>query len=246
MADNLPNKFMAEMTYCGEDQLLSQVLKEIDLLPQPFFAFIVSNDRTVISLNSQSYSRSISSNYLSFVSDFFSTFLRNSHPFRICSVCLKPHGQNELCLPNNFDSDSVDLLFDILEWKVGRYLSFSESDLVSLVRLCGFLLIRTEILHAFLVQLLPVREVKFSQSGPMFVYELYRNGFLKIAQLYSQGVVHPNFYSVLQTCPSYRQVKRKLHSFQRFDKFARRDAFPSGRFRFPIWDSGKEECLFPP
>ena len=121
--------------------------------------------------------------------------------------------------------------------KVTSYLSYDYA---------GFLLIRTEILHAFLVQLLPVREVKFSQSGPMFVYELYRNGFLKIAQLYSQGVVHPNIYSVLQTCPSYRQVKRKLHSFQRFDKFARRDAFPSGRFRFPIWDSGKEECLFPP
>ena len=40
-----------------------------------------------------------------------------------------------------------------------------------------FLIIRTDILHAFLVQLLPLCEVKFSQSGPMFVYELYRNGF---------------------------------------------------------------------
>ena len=32
VADNLPNKFMAEMTYCGEDQLLPEVLKEIDVL----------------------------------------------------------------------------------------------------------------------------------------------------------------------------------------------------------------------
>ena len=227
---------MAEMTYCGEDQMLSQVLKEIDLIPQLFFAFIVSNDRTVISLSSESYSRSISTNYLSFASDFFSAFLRNSTTFRICSVCLKPHGQNQLCLPNNFDKDSLDLLFNILQWNVCGPLSFSESDLVSLVRLCGFLLIRTDILHAFLVQLLPVREVKFSESGPIFVYELYRNGFMKIAKFYSQGVYHPDFYSVLQTCTSYRQVKRKLHSFQRFDKFARRDKFPSGRFRFSIWD----------
>ena len=146
------------MTYCGEDQLLSQVLKEIDLLPQPFFAFIVSNDRTVISLNSESYSRSISSNYLSFVSDFFSTFLRNSHPFCICSVCLKPHGQNELCLPNNFDSDSLDLLFDNLEWKVGRYLSFSESDLVSLdnfrKNICSEDDLRSRIFGTFVVKFL--------------------------------------------------------------------------------------------
>lgn len=40
---------MAEMA-C-EDELLSQVLREIDLLPQLYYAFIVSNEKTVISVN---------------------------------------------------------------------------------------------------------------------------------------------------------------------------------------------------
>ena len=34
------------------------------------------------------------------------------------------------------------------------------------------------------------------------------------------------FSSELQMCPSYRQVKHKLHSAQRFNTFAHRDTFP--------------------
>lgn len=53
---------------------------------------------------------------------------------------------------------SIDLVFDILEWKRG-YLSFGD-DLVALVRLGGYLLIKTNVLHAFLVNLLSLDEVQ--------------------------------------------------------------------------------------
>ena len=55
-------------------------------------------------------------------------------------------------------SVSVDLLFDILESKRG-YLSFAD-DLVAVVRLCGYLLIKTNVIHAFLVNLLSLDEVR--------------------------------------------------------------------------------------
>ena len=144
--------------------------------------------------------------------------------------CFKQHSQNYLCLPNIFERHSVDLLFDMLEWK-RRYLSFEE-DLVSLVRLCGYLLIKADVVQAFLVNLLPLDEVQTSKHLPIFAYELYRNGYFATAEYYARGVDHPCFYSLLKEFPSYRDVKRKLRSFHRYRNFARAYTYPSGRVRF--------------
>lgn len=51
-----------------------------------YFEFIIINERTIVYLNSESYSRSISSHYLSFTSDFSSAFLSNSLPLHKCKV----------------------------------------------------------------------------------------------------------------------------------------------------------------
>lgn len=221
---------MAGMTSLLADERLFQVLKEIDLIPQLYEEFSISNARTVVSLPFTNYSRSFSFHFLAFASEFYRGLLRQSLPERACSLCSERHGQNYLCLPNFFHQDSIDLLFDILEWKRIN-LSFEE-DLVSLVRLCGYLLIKSNVVHAFLVSLLPLAEVPSSKSGAVLAYELYWNGFLDTSEYFSQGVDHPCFYSLLTTYPSFRDIKRKLRSFHRYRSFARTYTYPSGRVRF--------------
>ena len=90
-----------------------------------------------------------------------------------------------------------------------RYYLCAEEDLVSLIRICGYLLINCDILHALLLNLLSLDEVRRSESGPAFVYKLYRNGFLESAVHYAQGIDHPNFYSLLKRnqTPSGQQRK---------------------------------------
>ena len=108
------------------------------------------------------------------------TLLHQSLPIRLCGVSSEPQDQYQI-----FDTSSLELLLDMLEWKFCRYLSLAEFDLVAFVRLFRFLLIRIDILKAFLIHLLPLHEMKISQSD-LWVQTLHK-------WLYSQGVVHPCF-----------------------------------------------------
>ena len=222
---------MAGMTSLLADERLFQVVKEIDVILQLYEEFVISNERTVVSLPFTNYSRSFSFHFLAFTSEFYCGLLRQSLPECACSLCSERHGQNHLCLPNFVHQDSVDLLLDILEWKRIN-LSFEE-DLVSLVRLCGYLLIKSNILHAFLLSSLPLDEVRASnRSGAVLAYELYWNGFLDSSEYFSKGVDHRCFYGLLKTYPSFRDIKRKLRSFHRYRGFAETYTYPSGRVRF--------------
>ena len=140
-----------------------------------------------------------------------------------CSFCSEQHGQSHLCLRDFVRENSVDLLFDILEWR-RSYLSFSD-DLVSLVRLCGYFLMKSNGIHAFLVNLLSLDEAQTFKSISVLAYELYWNGFLASSEHFSQGVDHPYY-------PSYRNVKCKLRSFYRYRNFARTYTYPSRRVKF--------------
>ena len=171
-------------------------MREIDYLPQLYEAFLVSNERTVVSLPSRKFSRSISFNLLSYTSEFYCALLRKGISSRKCCLCLEYHCLNYLCLPEIFETEAIAVLFDMFELK-RNYLSF-EDNLVSVIKLCGYLLIKPTIVHAFLFNLLSLREVRRSQKGVVFAYELYRNGFLDSARYFSQGVDHPRFYDVLQ------------------------------------------------
>lgn len=71
-----------------------------------------------------------------------------------------------------------------------------------------------------------------SSRGPIVVYELYQNGFLQTAEYFASGVDHPCFYDVVKECNSYRKVKRKLRSYQRYKEFAKTYTYPSGRVKF--------------
>lgn len=199
-------------------------------MPQLYEEYLASNERITVSLPSRKYSRSFSLHFFEFISEFYGGLLRQSDSVRTCSLCSGQHGQNYLCLPEFVQAPSIDLLFDILEWKRG-YLSFEE-DLVALVRLCGYLLIKTNVIHAFLVNLLSLDEVRTSKGVSVLCYELYWNGFLATSEYFSQGVDHPSFYGLLETCPSYRNVKRKLRSFHRYSNFARTYTYASGRVKF--------------
>ena len=224
---------MAGMTSLVPDQRFLQVLSDIQLIPQLYEEFITSHERTVLCLPHANYSRSLSFQFLTFVSEFYCGLLRRSDSARLCSICGQLHGLKYVCLPNFrfIYKGSLDLLLEILEWRRG-YLSFAD-DLVSLVQLCGYLLIKKNVVHAFLLNLLPLDEVvKASKSGAVFVYELYRNGFLATSEFYAEGIDHPSFYSLLETYPNFRDLKRKLRSFHRYRHFARTYSYPSGRVKF--------------
>ena len=87
------------------------------------------------------------------------TLLHHSLSIRVCGVSSEPHDQYQI-----FDRSSLELLLDMLEWKFCCYLSLAEyDDLVAFVLLFRFLLIRIVILNAFLIQPLPIHEMKISQ-----------------------------------------------------------------------------------
>lgn len=211
------------------DNNLYQVMREIDWLPQLYEAFLVSNERTVVSLPLRNFSRSISFNLLSNTSEFYCALLRNGISSRKCYLCLEYHCLNHLCLPDMFETEAIDVLFDMFELK-RSYLSF-EDDLVSVIKLCGYLLIKPTIVHAFLFNLLSLREVRRSPKNVVFVYELYWNGFLDSAWYFSQGVDHPCFYDLLQQNDSYHIVKRKVRRC-RYKRF--RHLAPSYPYSYPL------------
>ena len=212
------------------DLMSFEVLREMDLLPQLYQTFLDSNNRAVLSLPCRNFSRSISFHLLSHTSEFYCAFLRHTEPERKCTLCLQNHDQRHLCLPETFETEAVHILCDMLEWKL-NYLTF-QYDLVSLVRLCGYLLIKPNVVNAFLVYLLDIKEVRNSKRGPVFTYELYQNGFLQTAQYFAEGVDCPNFYDVLKENESYRNVKRKVRNYQRYRVFAPTYTYPNGTVKF--------------
>jgi hypothetical protein len=212
---------MAGLTSLIADEQLFQVLKEIDLLPQLYEQYLVSRERVVISLPYRKYSRSLSFHLFTVISEFYCGFLYYTPSLRNCSFCLERHDRNYLCLPGYFEESSIELLAAMLRWQRVPY--FSLIDLASFVRLCGYLMIKTNVVHAFLTRLLPssLYAVDFAGSAHIFAYELHRNGFFGTAEYFSRFVDHPRFYSLLQQYPSYRNVKRKLRSFHRYRSFAK-------------------------
>ena len=212
---------MAGLTSLIADVQLFEVLKEIDLLPQLYEQYLVSHERVVISFPDRNYSRSLSFHLFKVISEFYCGFLYYTPSVRKCSFCLESHDRHYLCLPDYFEESSIELLAAMLRWH--QVPCFSLVDLVSFVRLCGYLMIKTEVVHAFLTRLLPLSlcAVDSLGSAHIFAYELHRNGFFETAEYFSRFVDHPRFYRLLQQCPSYRNVKRKLRSFHRYRSFAK-------------------------
>ena len=106
------------------------MLKEIDLLPQLYERYLMSQERVVISLPDRNYSRSLSFHLFKVISEFYSGFLHHTPPVRYCSFCLECHDRDYLCLPDCFQESSIELLADMLMWQQVGYVSLI--DLVSL------------------------------------------------------------------------------------------------------------------
>lgn len=109
---------------------------------------------------------------------------------------------------------------------------WAKDNLVSLVRICGYLLIKPDVLYATLVNLLALDEICKFTSGAAFVYKLYRNGFLESAAYYVQGVDHPDFYNLLKQNESNRNVKWQVHSYNHYMEFMITYPYPSGMVKF--------------
>ena len=213
------------------DNNLYQVIREIDWLPQLYEASLVSNERTVVSLPLRNFCRSISFNLLSHNCEFYCALLHNGIISHKCSLCLEYHCLNYLCLPDIFKTKAIAVLFDMFELK-RSYLS-TEDDLVSIIKLCGYLLIKPTIVHVFLVNLLSLSEDCRSQKAVVLAYELYWKSFMQSTLYFLQGVDHPCFYHVLQQNDSYRIVKRKVHRYKRFRDFPPTYPYPLARSKFP-------------
>lgn len=222
---------MAGQTSLIADEQLFQVLKEIDLLPQLYEQYLVSHERVVISLPHRNYSRSLSFELFKVISEFYCAFLYYTPSQRNCSFCLECHDRNYLCLPDYFEESSIELLAAMLRWQQVPY--FSLLDFISFVHLCGYLMIQTNVVHAFVTHLLPMCLNVVNSAGCVhtFAYELYRNGSYGTAEYFSRFVDHPCFYSLLQKYPSYRNIKRKLRSFHRYRSFAKPYCLHSGELK---------------
>lgn len=203
------------------DAQLYRVLKEIDLLPQLYERYLASHERVAIALPERNYSRSLSFHLFKVISEFYSGFLRHTPPVRSCSFCLQCHDRNYLCLPDYFQESSIELLAAMLTWQHVAYVS--PIDLVSFVRLCGYLMIKTEFVHAFLSRLLPLYPYAVDSSGGarILAYELHSNGFFRTAKYFSRFVDHACCYRLPPQYPSYRSVKRKLRSVHRYRNLAK-------------------------
>lgn len=222
---------MAGLTSLIADEQLFQVLKEIDLLPQLYEQYLVSHERVVISLPCRNYSRSLSFDLFKVISEFYCAFLYYTLSQRNCSFCLECHDRNYLCLPDYFEESSIELLAAMLRWQQVPY--FSLLDFISFVRLCGYLMIQTNVMHAVVTHLLPMCLNTVHSTGcvHIFAYELHRNRFYGTAEYFSPFADHPCFYSLLQKYPSYRNVKRKLRSFHRYRSFAKTYNLHSGELK---------------
>ena len=226
MASGLMSRFAERMS----QQVIGEVLRANGLLPQLYEQFLASDEQTAVSLPGKNYCRVISHPLLTYVSEFYDAFLRNSPSERDCNFCPNQHSRNQLCMPDLFEKEALDLLFDMLQGK--RFYLCAGDDLVSLIKICGYLLLKSSILHAFLLNLLSLNEVSAWESGTAFVYELYRNGYLESAAYYARAVDHPDFFKLLKENESYRKVKKQLRSYHRYREFARTYTYPSGRVKF--------------
>ena len=195
------------------DACFALVMREINLLPQLYQTYLMSQEKCTISLPSEYYSRTVSYRIISFVSEYYATLIRNISPKRECSFCVGHHDSRIFCLPCEFSSEAVEIFLDLLEFK-RTLLSFGD-DLVSFVRLCGYILVKERVLYAFLRYRLPQGAVSNSPVGPLFAFELYNCGFIHIAKFYASVISHPAFYKLLQERPSYRCLKKKLRNYQR-------------------------------
>ena len=203
-------------------------MREINWLPQLCEAFLVNNKRTVVSFPLRNFCRSISFNLLLYTCEFYCALLHNGIISHKSSLCLEYHYLNYLCLPDIFKTKAIAVLFDMFELK-RSHLS-TEDDVVSIIKLCGYLLIKpTTIVHVFLVNLLSLSEDCRSQKAVVFAYELHWKSFLDSALHFLQGVDHPCFYHVLQQNDSYRIVKRKAHRYKRFKRFCTHLSLPLGK-----------------
>lgn len=88
-------------------------------------------------------------------------------------------------------------------------------DLVVFVCLCGYLLIKENVLLAFLRLCLWRRRVAESPSEPSLLRELRQNVFIPTANLYATSPAQEPCYDVLQRCPSYRCVQGSLFGLGR-------------------------------
>ena len=140
---------MAGLTPLIADEQLFQVLKEIDLLPQLYEHYLVSHERVVTSLPRRNYSRSLSFDLFKVISEFYCAFLYYTPSQRNCTFCLEY--QNYLCLADYFEESSIEVLAAMLRWKQVPY--FSLIHLISFVCLCGYLMIQTNVMHAFVTHL---------------------------------------------------------------------------------------------
>ena len=138
-----------------------------------------------------------------FVSDYYQALQRNITPYRDCYFCSGVCNRRQFCLPLSACSvRALELFFDLLEFR--RFFL-----------LCAYLLIKENVLLAFLRFCFQRRLVAESPSGPSLLHELRHNGFILTANLYVTSPAQEPCYDVLQRCPSYSCLPGSLFGLGR-------------------------------
>lgn len=217
-------------------QSFTFIMRELNLLPQLYHSYLLSQEECTICLPSEKYYRTTSYRIFLFVSEYYAALIRNTPPIRECSFCINDHDRGCFCLPCEFSLEAVEILLDLLEFQQTS-LSF-EDTIVSFVRLCGYILVKERVLFAFLKYRLPRGTVTNSSVGPLFVKELYRQGFIHIAKFYACAISPPGFNDFLRQCPSYPCVENIVYPTPA--NFAFNNMYALQQFAWPITDH--ESC----
>lgn len=154
--------------------------------PEPIPQVLESANRThQIVSPFHGYSRSVSPSLLSYCSEFYATYL-TSHGVRFssrCAHCHVEHSAERLCLPNEYPAFAIDCLIDLIERTPQG--PIPPSLLFSVIRLCGYLLIKPRFIFAMIQLYIPSHFRRPSAFMSDFVQVLSDNSYPQIANYFS-------------------------------------------------------------
>ena len=127
------------MEVIEEDQCLSFIMREINLLTQLYQRYVISQESCTLSAPSENYFHTVSYRIFLFISDYFAGLTCHISPLQECCFCMQYHDCRHFCSTCDFSSEPMEILLDSLEYR--PYVCFMPNDYTrQLINLCVHLM----------------------------------------------------------------------------------------------------------
>ena len=157
---------------------------------------------------------------LTSVSEYYAAYRRRQSPTSLCSICRSSHSSRRICLPPLFDEYALIVFIRVFEGVLP--LNFSEHNLIWFVRLCGYFLIKPQLLHDLLVKHITCHYFEPPFPYLAFLVELHRQGFPDSFSYFFRFVRHKPLCSALSLgrhpYNSVYSLRRLFHSRERHSR----------------------------